>query len=271
MCRCRSRTPSFFFVCEKERGGRKKKPYPTDAREKDTSNFSVLSTRDCDRAVGETPTGRTRLRPVLHPPCRKYILKNIRRYSSQQRLSAGKRVLFPRYERADARSILERSPKLYNPVGSPRLKTASPINQNKIIPRLRLPSTDPVWARRPKPARPARAERPPLSLCSPCAAEPLGSWSPDFSVRVVTQARGGAGRKQNGLPRQLAGVPMATRALKVCISLAGDRSPQRHRGCREAGSGPPPAGWFSQGFFFLPRLSFSRTKKKDGVRGGSQP
>ena len=136
MCLCRSRTPSFFFVREKERGGRKKKPYPTDAREKDTSNFSVLSTRDCDRAVGETPTGRTRLRPVLHPPCRKYILKNIRRYSSQQRLSAGKRVLFPRYERADARSILERSPKLYNPVGSPRLRTASPINQARIPPQL---------------------------------------------------------------------------------------------------------------------------------------
>ena len=105
-----------------------------------------------------------------------------------------------------------------------------------------------------------------MSLCSPCAAEPLGSWSPDFSVRVVTQARGGAGRKQNGLPRQLAGVPMATRALKVCISLAGDRSPQRHRGCREAESGSPPAGWFPRGFFFLPLLSFSRTKKKEGVR-----
>ena len=155
---------------------------------------------------------------------------------------------------------------MYNPVGSPRLRTASPINQNKIIPRLRLPSTDPVWARRPKPARPARAERPPLSFCSPCAAEPLGSWSPDFSVRVVTQVRGGAGRKQNGLLRQLAGVPPATRALKVFISLAGDRSPQRHRGCREAESGSPPAGKVPVGFFFLPRLSFSRTKKKDGVR-----
>ena len=129
----------------------------------------------------------------------------------------------------------------------------------------------PVWARRPKPTRPAGAERPPLSPSSPHAAQPLGSWSPDFSLRVVTQERGGAGSKQNGLPRQLAGVPPATRALKVSISLAGDRSPQRHRGCREAGSGPPPAGWFSQGFFFLPHLSFSRTKKKDGVRGGSQP
>ena len=153
---------------------------------------------------------------------------------------------------------------MYNPLGSPRLKTASPINQNKIIPRLRLPSTDPVWARRPKPARPARAERPPLSLCSPCAAEPLGSWSPDFSVRVVTRARGGAGRKQNGLPRQLAGVPMATRALKVCISLAGDRSPQRHRGCREAESGSPPAGWFYKAFSFSPFFLFHARKRKMG-------
>ena len=119
---------------------------------------------------------------------------------------------------------------MYNPVGSPRLKTASPINQNKIIPRLRLPSTDPVWARRPKPARPARAERPPLSFCSPCAAEPLGSWSPDFSVRVVTQTRGGAGRKQNGLPRQLAGVPAATRALKVFIPFYKRAKPAATQG-----------------------------------------
>ena len=126
-----------------------------------------------------------------------------------------------------------------------------------------------VWARRPKPARPARAERPPLSLCSPCAAEPLGSWSPDFSVRVVTQARGGAGRKQNGLPRQLAGVPMATRALKVCISLAGDRSPQRHRGCREAESGSPPAGWFYKAFSFSPVFLFHARKRKRGCGSGT--
>ena len=103
-----------------------------------------------------------------------------------------------------------------------------------------------------------------MSLCSPCAAEPLGSWSPDFSVRVVTQARGGAGRKQNGLPRQLAGVPMATRALKVCISLAGDRSPQRHRGCREAESGSPPAGWFYKAFSFSPVFLFHARKRKTG-------
>ena len=155
---------------------------------------------------------------------------------------------------------------MYNPVGSPRLRTASPINQNKIIPRLRLPSTDPVWARRPKPARPAGAEHPPLSLGSPYAAEPLGSWSPDFSVRVVTQVRGGAGRKQNGLPRQLAGVPAGPQALKVSIFLVRGRSPQRHRGCREDVNHFHAAGKVPVGFFFLPHLSFSRTKKKDGVR-----
>ena len=57
-----------------------------------------------------------------------------------------------------------------------------------------------VWARRPKPTRPAEAEHPPLSLGTPHAMQPLESWSPDFSVRVVTQTRGGAGSKQNGLP-----------------------------------------------------------------------
>ena len=38
-CACEApRTPSFFFVREKERWGRKKKPSPTDAQEKDTSH-----------------------------------------------------------------------------------------------------------------------------------------------------------------------------------------------------------------------------------------
>ena len=125
----------------------------------------------------------------------------------------------------------------------------------------------PVWARRPKPTRPAGAERPPLFLGSPYAAEPQGSWSPDFSVRVVTQTRGGAGKQaERAAAWLLAGVPAATQALKGSVFLVRGRSPQRQRGCCEVASGPPPAGWFSQGFFFLPRLSFSRTKKKDGVR-----
>ena len=79
-------------------------------------------------------------------------------------------------------SILGQSPKLYNPVGSPRLRTASPINQAWITP-LPLAATFygiPVWARRFKPTRPAEAERPPLSLGSSRAAEPQGSWSPHF-------------------------------------------------------------------------------------------
>ena len=146
--------PFFSFFGKRKEGGEKKKQGPQTRRKRTRRIFSVLSTQECDRAQG--------------------------RFSSQQRLSAGKRVLFPRYERADARSILERSPKLYNPVGSPRLKTASPINQNKIIPRLRLPSTDPVWARRFKPTRPAGAERPPLFLGSPHAAQPQESQSPNF-------------------------------------------------------------------------------------------
>ena len=114
----------------------------------------------------------------------------------------------------------------------------------------------PVWARRFKPTRPAEAEHPPLSLGSPYAAEPLGSWSPDFSVRVVTQAQGGAGRKQNGLPRQLAGVPAGPQALKVSIFLVKGRSPQRHRGCREAESGSPPPKRLHKAFSFLPLLFF---------------
>ena len=151
--------------------------------------------------MGETPTGRTRLRPVLHPPCRKYILKNIRRYSSQQRLSAGTRVLFPRYERADARSIPGYVPKLYNSVWSHRLTTLSPINRARINSRLRLPFTEPVWARRPKPARPAEAERPPLSLDSSRAAQPQESWSPDFRNVWSRRREAGLAESRTLLPR----------------------------------------------------------------------
>ena len=92
-----------------------------------------------------------------------------------------------------------------------------------------------VWARRSKPTRPARAEHPPLSLGSPYAAQPQDSRSPDFPQRVATHRRGGAGRKQNVASAWLlAGVPVATRALKVSIFLVRGRSPQRHRGCCEA-------------------------------------
>ena len=108
--------PFFSFFGKRKEGGEKKKQGQQTRRKRTRRIFSVLSTQECDRAQG--------------------------RFSSQHRLSAEKRVLSPRYKRADARSILGRSPKLYNRVWSPRLKTASPINRVRIIPpRLRLPST----------------------------------------------------------------------------------------------------------------------------------
>ena len=59
---------------------------------------------------------------------------------------------------------------------------------------------------------------------------------------------------------------MGTQTLKVSIFSLKGRSPQRHRGCREDVNHFHAAGKVPVGFFFLPRLSFSRTKKKDGVR-----
>ena len=122
-----------------------------------------------------------------------------------------------------------------------------------------------VWARRPKPTRPAGAERPPLSPSSPHAAQPLGSWSPDFSLRVVTQTRGGAGKQaERAAAWLLAGVPAATQALKGSVFLVRGRSPQRHRGCCEAESGPPPAGRFPKAFSFSPFFLFHARKRKKG-------
>ena len=152
---------------------------------------------------------------------------------------------------------------------------ASDARPYKVAASLRIS----VWARRPKPARPARAERPPLSPSSPYAAEPLGSWSPDFSVRVVTQARGGAGRKQNAAAAwALAGAPAATQCLKGFISLAEGQSPQRHRARREAQCRPLPAGKVHKAFSFSPFFLFHARKRKmgcgrltaaNGPRGGT--
>ena len=107
--------PFFSFFGKRKEGGEKKKQGQQTRRKRTRRIFSVLSTQECDRAQG--------------------------RFSSQHRLSAEKRVLSPRYKRADARSILGRSPKLYNRVWSPRLRTASPINRARINSHLRLPST----------------------------------------------------------------------------------------------------------------------------------
>ena len=137
--------PPLSFSCVKKKEGGERKSLIQQTHGKRTRRIFLSYQLEIAIAPwGRPPLEERGCAPFFTPPCRKYILKNIRRYSSQQRLSAGKRVLFPRYERADARSILERSPKLYNQVWSPRLRTASPINQNKIIPpRLRLPFTDP--------------------------------------------------------------------------------------------------------------------------------
>ena len=169
--------PFFSFFGKRKEGGEKKKQGQQTRRKRTRRIFSVLSTQECDRAQG--------------------------RFSSQHRLSAEKRVLSPRYKRADARSILGRSPKLYNPVWSPRLKTASPINRVRIIPpRLRLPSTGSPYglgglSRRDR----QRQSVPPLSLDSSRAAQPQESWSPDFRNVWSRRREAGLAESRTLLPR----------------------------------------------------------------------
>ena len=109
-----------------------------------------------------------------------------------------------------------------------------------------------------------------MSPSSPHAAEPLGSWSPDFSVRVVTQTRGGAGRKQNGLPRQLAGVPAATRALKVFIPFYKRAKPAATQGSPRGREWASPRRMvFPRLFLSPPSFFFTHEKERWGA-GGSQ-
>ena len=159
--------PFFSFFGKRKEGGEKKKQGQQTRRKRTRRIFSVLSTQECDRAQG--------------------------RFSSQHRLSAEKRVLSPRYKRADARSILGRSPKLYNPVWSPRLKTASPINRVRIIPpRLRLPSTGSPYglgglSRRDR----QRQSIPPCLLVLLMQRSPWGVGRPTSATCGYAQARRG--------------------------------------------------------------------------------
>ena len=123
----------------------------------------------------------------------------------------------------------------------------------------------PVWARRPKPARPARAERSPfVSWFSLCSGAP-GELVARLPQRVATHRRGGAGRKQNAAAAwALAGAPAATQCLKGFISLAEGQSPQRHRARREAQCRPLPAGKVHKAFSFSPIFLFHARKEKKG-------
>ena len=107
---CGARTPSFLFS-EKEKMGEKRKNMANRRAGKEhvESFLSYLL------EIAIAPKGALVRNSA-------YLLRS---------------VSFPRATSALTRvSILGRSPKLYNRVWSPRLRTASPINQNKIIPPL---------------------------------------------------------------------------------------------------------------------------------------
>ena len=108
--------PHLSFSCVKKKDGGEKKKYDQQTRRKRTRRIKgTLSNRDSARAKGAIVRNSA------------YLPGSV---SFSRATSALTRV-----------SILERSPKLYNQVWSPRLRTASPINRARINSHLRLPST----------------------------------------------------------------------------------------------------------------------------------
>ena len=61
---CHSRTPSFFFVREKERRGRKKKPYKTIRR---GETHSLPRGNPCVAAGFDLPQGKYKLLALVSP------------------------------------------------------------------------------------------------------------------------------------------------------------------------------------------------------------
>ena len=145
-CACAAPAPPLSFSCVKKKEGEERKSLIQQTRRKRTRRIFSFSRKRKEGGEKKKPGQQTHgkrthriflsylLRIALAP---KGAIVRIYAYLT------GKRVLFPRYERADARSILERSPKLYNQVWSPCLRTASPINRIGINSRLRLSPTDP--------------------------------------------------------------------------------------------------------------------------------
>ena len=126
--------------------------------------------------------------------------------------------------------------------------------------------TDPVWARRPKPTRPAETERPPLSFGTPHAMQPQGSWSPDFRNVWSRRREAGLVESRTGCRMVISGRTGGDTSAKSFYFPCGRSKPAATQGLPRGREWASPRRTVPQGFFFLPLLSFSRTKKKEGVR-----
>ena len=147
---------------------------------------------------------------------------------------------------------------MYNPVGSPRLRTASPINRARINSHLRLPSYGSPYGlgglsrrdRQGQSVRPCplvllmqrspwRVGRPTSATCGHAGAR-RGWQKAERCCRVIISGRTCGDMRSRKIPRLLWGrKPAATQRLPRAAASA---SPRR---------------MVSKGFFFPPHLSFS--------------
>ena len=128
-----------------------------------------------------------------------------------------------------------------------------------------------VWARRPKPTRPAGAEHPPLSFGTPHAMQPQGSWSPDFRNVWSRRREAGLVESRTGCRMVISGRTCGDADAKSFYFFSKGSKPAATQGL------PRGREWASLRRMVPPRLflsppSFFFTHEKErGGAGGSQP
>ena len=128
-----------------------------------------------------------------------------------------------------------------------------------------------VWARRPKPTRPAGAEHPPLSFGTPHAMQPQGSWSPD--VRNVWSRRREAGlvESRTGCRMVISGRTCGDADAKSFYFFSKGSKPAATQGLpRGCESFSRRRKGTSRLFLSPPSFFFTHEKERWGA-GGSQP
>ena len=161
---------------------------------------------------------------------------------------------------------------MYNPVGSPRLRTASPINRARINSHLRLPSYGSPYGLGGLSRRDRQGQSvPPCFLVLLMQRSPRRVSRPTSATCGYAQTRRGWQQAERAAAWLLAGVPAATQALQSFYFSCKGSKPAATQGLPRATMSAslrrmvPPRLFLSPPSFF-----FTHEKERRGA-GGSQP
>ena len=169
-------------------------------------------------------------------------------------------------------SILERSPKLYNPVGSHRLTTLSPINQARINTRLRLPSYGSPYgldglSRRDR----QRQSIGPNPSLLPMQRSPRGVGRPTFATCGHAGARRGRQQAERCIRMGISGRTCGDAGAESFYFPCGRSKPAATQGSPRATASASPRRKGIVRLFLSPSSFLFTHEKERGGAGGSQP